>query len=111
MTASMKRHVIWHHAASELLRLPPAPPPTPRLRRTRGLLGTGDGLGRRGVRSITARDRLDAFNYRLHIPLNRGAAIDFAGQIKADAIAMMISSESHTPLRSGGPRSSAAWRP
>ena len=27
VTASMKRHVIWHHAASELLRLPPAPPP------------------------------------------------------------------------------------
>ena len=29
--------------------------------------------------------------------MNREAAIDFAEQIKADAIAMMISSKSHTP--------------
>ena len=27
VTASMKRHVIWHRAARELLELPPAPPP------------------------------------------------------------------------------------
>lgn len=135
VTARMKRHVIWHRVARELLGLPPAPPPP--LPDYVGPVGfwapaTVRALQER-IRAMTAQDWLDAFNSKVHIsefilygvfveempgaqpgrvpilgdlchnyyertPMNREAAIAFAEQIKSEAIAMMISSKSHTPI-------------
>jgi len=135
VTAGMKRHVVWHRVARELLGLPPAPPPP--LPDYVGPVAfwapaTVRALQER-IRAITARDWLDAFNSQPHIsefilygvfvdeipcadahrvpivhdlchnyyertPMNADAATAFAQQIKAEAIAMMISSKSHTPM-------------
>ena len=131
----MKRHLIWHRVARELLGLPPAPPPPlPDYVGPVALWApaTIRALQER-IRTITSQDWLDAFNSQLHIsehilygvfveemaraqpggvavvgglchnyydrkPMNRAAAIAFAEQIKADAIAMMISSKSRTRM-------------
>lgn len=134
VTAGMKRHVIWHRVARELLGLPPAPPPP--LPDYVGPVAfwaptTVRALQER-IQAVTGQNWLDAFNSRLHIsefilygvfveempradpckvqtvsdlchnfyertPMSREAALAFAEQIGSEAIAMMISSKSHTP--------------
>jgi Family of unknown function (DUF6492) len=134
VTAGMKRHVIWHRIAREMLGLPPAPaPPLP------------DYIGpiafwspatvralQKHIEGVTAQSWLEAFNSQRHIsefilygvfveeaagadahrmptvsdichnyydvtPMNADEAVAFAERIGPEAIAMMISSKSHTP--------------
>ena len=67
--AGMKRHVIWHRVAREMLGLPPAPPPP--LPDYVGPVAfwapaTVRALQER-ILAMTAQDWLEAFNSRLHI--------------------------------------------
>jgi len=133
VTAGMKRHVIWHRVAREMLGLPTAPPPP--LPDYVGPVAfwapaTVRALQER-IRAVTAQDWLEAFNSQLHIsefilygvfveetprvaaskaptvsdlchnyyertPMNSDDAVAFAERIGTEAIAMMISSKSHT---------------
>jgi hypothetical protein len=134
VTAGMKRHVIWHQVARELLGLPPAPPPP--LPDYVGPVALWAPATVRAlqeqIRAMNSQDWLEAFNSQPHIsefilygvfvdempaadqhsvpivddlchnyyertPMNLEAAIAFAEQIKPEAIAIMISSHSHTP--------------
>jgi hypothetical protein len=135
VTAGMKRHVIWHRVARELLGIPQAPPPP--LPDYVGAVAFWAPATVRAmqeqIRGITEQDWLDAFNSQPHIsefilygvfvdemppadphrvpividlcheyykrtPMNLEAAIAFAEQIQPEAIAMMISSHSQTPM-------------
>ncbi|MFG1947709.1 DUF6492 family protein [Nonomuraea sp. NPDC048826] len=69
VTASMERHVLWHHVARELLGLPPPPPP-PLPDYVTALTFWDPQIVRamqRRITEVTGRDWLDAFNAQLHI--------------------------------------------
>ncbi|GAA2878215.1 DUF6492 family protein [Nonomuraea rubra] len=132
VTAEMKRHVIWHQVARDLLGLPPAPPaPLPDY--VTALTFWDPEIVRamqRRITQVTGRDWLDAFNAQLHVsefilygvfvdevlkadppinttichlsynhePWDEARAVAFADQLPQDAVGMMISAKSHTPM-------------
>ncbi|MEV4839662.1 DUF6492 family protein [Nonomuraea sp. NPDC049486] len=134
VTASMERHVLWHHVARELLGLPPPPPP-PLPDYVTALTFWDPQIVRamqRRITEVTGRDWLDAFNAQLHVsefilygvfvdevlkaappvntsichlsynhePWDEATAVAFADRLGADAVGMMISAKSNTPMES-----------
>ncbi|NJP95149.1 hypothetical protein HCN51_37920 [Nonomuraea sp. FMUSA5-5] len=132
VTAEMKRHVIWHQVARDLLGLPPSPPP-PLPDYVTALTFWDPEVVRamqRRITQVTGRDWLDAFNSRLHVsefilygvfvdevlkadlpvnttichlsynhePWDEATATAFADRLPPDAVGMMISAKSHTPM-------------
>ncbi|GAA2212670.1 DUF6492 family protein [Nonomuraea monospora] len=132
VTAEMKRHVIWHQVARDLLGLPAAPPP-PLPDYVTALTFWDPEIVRamqRRITQVTGRDWLDVFNSQLHVsefilygvfvdevlkadppintsichlsynhePWDEAQAIAFADRLPQDAVGMMISAKSHTPM-------------
>ncbi|MFI6706357.1 DUF6492 family protein [Nonomuraea sp. NPDC050478] len=134
VTASMERHVLWHHVARELLGLPPPPPP-PLPDYVTALTFWDPQIVRamqRRITEVTGRDWLDAFNAQLHVsefilygvfvdevlkaappvntsichlsyhhePWDEATAVAFADRLGPEAVGMMLSAKSNTPMES-----------